>query len=328
MSAPGNLERGISGRWGRLKNVTIDPLEEMGLPSKGDRRLLDFSTQDMYFNTIRKRYMKFCASSGGGPQLENLFSSLFISANTGLADECDDLAKDPNDQSSSKTPGPYVEDRATERELSTLLMAMRKLREAIVASNRLDRFSINVYVYSIRASILAKHVESYHPALLHLLRALHPASPQSLSRSDYRELTGYLVLDLACRQQDFAAAYSVRRALAHDRPPFDAAQEQPPLYAGTGRVDAILRAMVHDDYHLFWRMKQGVDGYQARLMEFAEEGMTRVALKCLGRTYLNVEKSFVVKVTGGKTWEELKEKYEVGWELKGAMVIIRKPRGR
>lgn len=41
MSKPPRVgPRAFSGAWGRLKPVTLDPLESMGLPSKGDNRFI------------------------------------------------------------------------------------------------------------------------------------------------------------------------------------------------------------------------------------------------------------------------------------------------
>lgn len=55
----------------------------------------------------------------------------------------------------------------------------------------------------------------------------------------------------------------------------------------------MLRALVADNWVLFWKMKRAVDGYQRRIMEFAEQGMRVHALKCLGRGYMSVERRYV-----------------------------------
>lgn len=190
-----------------------------------------------------------------------------------------------------------------------MMMAMRKLREGIVASNRVDDFSVQAYLFCIRLSILAKQMESYHPALLHLLRNMHKIRP--LTKTELNEFVGYLVLDLACRQNDLAQAYSVR---------FDWALQD-------SKVDAVLRAMTHDNYFLFWKAKRSVDGYKAKLIEFAEEGMRRHTLKCLGRAYLSIDQPSLENYTS-TTWSSLTTDYSVGWHLEGLKVTIRKPKAR
>ncbi|MCJ1253211.1 hypothetical protein MMC24_001022 [Lignoscripta atroalba] len=194
------------------------------------------------------------------------------------------------------------------KELSTLTLSMRKLREALIASHRTDTFAQRAYIFIIRACILTKHTESYHPALLHLLRRIHPATP--LPEPELHEFVGYYILDLTCRQGDLGAAYGVRKAYAYK----------------DKRVEGVLKALVHDDWFVFWRTRGLVDGYQRRLMEWAEEGVRLQALKCVGRSYLVVEKGFVERAAGGREWAVLKERDGVGWELDAGKVTVRRVR--
>ncbi|KAI9704328.1 MAG: hypothetical protein M1836_007189 [Candelina mexicana] len=284
MATPTLGARRPSAGWGRLKSVSMDPLE-------------NFKTQEVFYNKIVERYMKFCAASGGGNELERQFSTLSLSMTDGLSGS-----------NSSQTAIPNG-DLGTRKELSTVMAAMRKLREGIVAAARTDTFSQRVYVFIIRASILTKTRESYYPALLHLLERMHPTQP--LSAPELHEFVGYRILDLVCRQQDFATAYTVRHAYKYnDR-----------------RVNNVLEALVHDNWHLFWKMRKAVDGYQKKLMEWAEEAVRVQALKCLGRTYLSVDRRFVERVTE-RDWEGLKKLNGVGWGLEGWKVTIRRPKER
>jgi hypothetical protein len=200
-------------------------------------------------------------------------------------------------------------DASSQKDLAILMMAMRKLREGIVASKRVDDFSIQAYIFCIRLSILVKHMESYHPAILHLLKKMHTVQP--LTNTELSEFVGYLVLDLACRQKDLAQAYLVRHDYGLRDP----------------KVDAVLRALAHDNYFLFWRVKRSVDGHKAKLLEFAEEEMKRQTLKCLGRSYLSIDLSSLEQYTSS-SWTSLTKDFEVGWQLEGTKVIIRKPKGR
>lgn len=198
-------------------------------------------------------------------------------------------------------------DVSGQKDLSVLIMAMRKLREGIVASKRVDDFSIQAYIFCIRLSILVKHMESYHPAILHLLKKMHTVQP--LTNTELQEFAGYLVLDLACRQNDLSQAYLIRNEYRlHDN-----------------KVDAMLKALTHDNYFLFWRVKRSVDGHKAKLMEFAEDGMKKQALKCLGRSYLSIDLPAVEQSTN-TPWPLLTKEYGIGWQLEGSKVIIRKPK--
>ena len=197
----------------------------------------------------------------------------------------------------------------TERELATIMQAMRKIREAIVASSRLDTFARDVYVFIIRATILTKHMESYHPALLHLLYRIHPAV--ALPASGLHEFLGYYILDLACRQADLGTAYVVRYRYG---------------YSDT-RVDWVLKALVHRNWSVFWRMRDEMDEHQKRLLQWADDRMRKHALECLGKSYLKADMAYIEKATH-RAWQELKKKDNVGWELNGETVMIKRAQRR
>ncbi|KAH8662977.1 hypothetical protein BGZ60DRAFT_78602 [Tricladium varicosporioides] len=300
--------RTTSGPWNRLKPANFDPLEAIGLPSKGDNRLLDFKAQERYYTKIVERYMAFCSDAGRGDELLRRLARLEISQEGGKSDK------------GHRVPFPITADFAVknhpldigtsgQRDLGILMMSMRKLREGIVASHRVDDFSVQAYIFCIRLSILVKQMESYHPAILHLLKKMHPIHP--LTKTELQEFVGYLVLDLACRQNDLGEAYLVRHTWS----------------LKDAKVDAILRALAHDNYFLFWKVKRSVDGHKSKLMEFAEGGMKRQTLKCLGRSYLTIDLPSLEQYTN-TNWNSLTKDYGVGWQLDSSKVIIRKPKAR
>lgn len=263
-------------------------------------RLLDFKTQETYYDKIVERYMQFCAAAGRGSDLANAFASMSLNGDTSPPPPSNQLrgVASLSEQASSAS-----------KELSTILMAMRKLREGLLASARTDPFAQRAYIFIIRAAILTRHMESYHPALLHLLRRIHQAVP--LAASLYHEFVSYYILDLACRQGDLAAAYAARNLYQYkDR-----------------RVEQVLTALAHDNWYLFRMIRNLVDGYQKRLMDWTDDGMRTHALKCLGKSYLSVEKAYVEKVTD-REWDVLRETNKIGWELEGDKVIIRKIKGK
>ncbi|KAF1812791.1 hypothetical protein P152DRAFT_507149 [Eremomyces bilateralis CBS 781.70] len=273
--------RVTTGGWGRLRSPTHEPLEAYGLPSKGETRLNDPKAQEAYYNKIVERYMKFCASHASAPEtLADQFAAISLTPPTHQP------PPSPSATPSPTTPSP---------ELQTILHAMRKLRESLTATNRLDPFAQRAYVFITRAALLCKSYESYHPALQRLLGPIHAHVP--LSDVELHEFVGYEILDLACRQGDYAAAHALRvRAGYADR-----------------RVEGVVRALVRDDWVGFWRLWRAVDGYQRGVMEWAVEGLRVHVLKCFARTYFEVEKEYLERVTG-EGWEGL-VKRGVGWEL-------------
>ncbi|KAK7952152.1 uncharacterized protein PG986_007880 [Apiospora aurea] len=280
--------RAPSGPWSRLKPVELDPLEAIGLPSKGDNRLLDFKTQERYYTKIVERYMSFCSDAGERQELLRRFSSLRAPAVPVIAPL----------PTSADTQG-----------LSDVLAALRKLREGIVASKRADDFAVQAYLFCIRLSVLVKHPESYHPAILHLLRRIQPLHP--MTSVETSEVVGYLILDTACRRNDLAEAYSLRTRYRLRDP----------------KIDSVLDALAHDNYVLYKRLRRSVDGHKAKLLEFGEGPMRQHTLKCFGRGYLGVELDFLEECADS-TWMDLVTNDGVGWELDGSKVVIRKTKAR
>lgn len=195
------------------------------------------------------------------------------------------------------------------RDLSVILMAMRKVREAIVASGRKDTFALRAYAFMIRATILMRHMESYHPALLHLLRDIHPVT--SLTASELHEFVGFYMLDLSCRQNDLATAFKVGCRYNYK----------------DVRVNSVLKALIHGNWYAFWKVKSFMSSHQQRLLEYGEEAMRRCALDCLEKSYLTVDKKFLERSTQ-RGWEELKDKSGLNWQLEGDIVTIRRIKRR
>ncbi|KAF2852920.1 hypothetical protein T440DRAFT_23228 [Plenodomus tracheiphilus IPT5] len=310
--------RGASGAWNRLKPVREDPLETYGLPSKGETRLNDFKTQETYFNRIIERYMKLCALNR--EELNTLFASISsthsasvpISNTTSLNASFSSLSLSkhaPKPTPTAPTIATIPPNALTPsiNELATVLASLRKLREAITASDRCDAFALRAYFFAIHVSILCSDWSSYLPALHALLSKLHPRNP--LPPHDLREYVGLLILDQCCRQADYAGARATR------------------LFYGykDWRVEGVMSALVQDNWYQFWRLRRGVDGYQRAIMGWAEKGMRVHVLKCVGRSYLSVERAWLEGVTD-KGWEELVGD-GVGWELVGDRVVVRKPKG-
>ncbi|KAI1379635.1 hypothetical protein F4677DRAFT_338123 [Hypoxylon crocopeplum] len=318
-----------SAPWSRLKPVELDPLEAMGLPSKGDSRwvinllylssrktlshevsrLLDFKTQERYYTKIVERYMTFCSDAGERDELLRRFASLDLTFNSNdenppAKSAANASPTDPNTPAMAPATIP-----SSTKGLSDVLSALRKLREGIVASKRVDDFAIQVYLFCIRLSVLVKHPESYHPAILHLLRRIQPL--HSMTSVEKSEVVGYLVLDTACRRNNLAEAFAAR----HNYRLRDV------------KVDAVLDALAHDNYVEFMRTRGRVDGHKAKLLEYAEESMRKHLLKCFGRAYLSVDLNFLETCANSK-WATLTVEDGVGWELDGAKVVIRKIKAR
>ena len=272
--------------------------------------LLDAKAQEKFYTKIVERYMTFCSAAGERDELLRRFASLDISSTVPAPAPTPAASAACSTSSSSTSPTAPGTSADTTRPddtkaLSSVLGALRKLREGIVGSKRADEFAVQAYLFCIRLGVLVKQPEAYHPAVQHLLRAIHPVQP--LASVELSEVVAYLVLDAACRRGCLAEAFATRaRWKLKD-----------------AKVDAVLSALAHDDFVRFARVLRRVDGHKARLMEWAQPGVRRHALKCLGKGYLSVDREFLERVTG-RDWEALRSQDGVGWELDGSRVVIRR----
>ena len=264
-------------------------------------RLLDFKRQEDYFDCIVNRYKELQSNTRKANSLDSAFASLSLDGvSRSIFEKGSQVPANVQGVESSTQ-----QSDKSQRKLPVLLMAMRKLREAIVSSGRCDAFAIRVYIFIIRTTVLLKHLESYHPALQHILQRMHPITP--LTESERHEMIGYFLLDIACRQRDLANAFRIRRL-------FEFEDE---------KVIAVLRALSHGNWYLYWTLERIVDPHQKQLMEWGDERMRGHALKCLAQSFLSIEKKYVEEVTQ-RPWEELKQKYGVIWPLDEEIVTIRR----
>ncbi|RAO64776.1 uncharacterized protein BHQ10_000788 [Talaromyces amestolkiae] len=321
----------------RLRPVS-DPLEAVGFPSKGDKTLLDHKAQRTYYDIVVDRYMRFCSSHS--QDLEAAWASLPASASADATKNPpsnlpalpigtpstkpasrDDSAEDlvaKTESLSLSTIKTAERQRPPAAELSTLLMSLRKLREGILATSFMTPidFQQQVYIFSIRFSILARHPPSYFSSLRYLVDSLHTVS-HPLTPHVLAEFTSYLILDYACRQNSLAPAYTLL-IQAKEKYGFKSCV-----------VDRVLHALTHDNWIAFWRIAKEVDGYVRAIMGWATDHMTKQALKAAGRTYLSVNVSWLLRTSTGEegwTWQRLAEKEKLGWQLEGDSVVIRKPK--
>ncbi|CAG8124720.1 unnamed protein product [Penicillium salamii] len=275
------------------------------------RRLLDHKVQAEYFDNIAGRYMRFCDDHS--KDLEAAHASLPKSSSN------DATSNPPALQSPLKSNPARRGIPPPATELSTLLLSLRKLREAVLATAATvsTAFSQRIHVFSIRLSILAHHPPSYFPSLRYVLDKLHsPSHPLP----EAKELITYIILDYACRQEDMAAAFELRARARRDH----AYQSQ--------MVDKVLTALIHNNWVVFWQVHNSVDSHVRAVMNWAVDRMRRHALKAVGSAYLNAHINWILHgCTGddqGWTWETLAEKEKLRWEREGDKIIIKRPRQR
>lgn len=278
---------------------------------KWGKRLLDYRSQKDYYDKIVERYIAFCAHNV--KDLDGAMASLPSSPSSVATRNRPVSQLQRQDVSQTDTPRP-----SPSTELSKLLLALRKLREAVLAtsSSTLVSFSQKVYIFSIRTGILAQHPPSYFPSLQHLLGTLHSSS-HPLADSEAKEFITYLILDYACRQEDMRSAFELRARARK-------------LYKSRFRtIDRVLAALLQGNWVVFWQVRNSVDSYMRAIIDWAAGQVRRRALKAVGSAYLSVEANWILEgCTGeqGWTWGKLVEVEGLGWQKEDDRIIIKRPK--
>ena len=126
----------------------------------------------------------------------------------------------------------------------------------------------------------------------------------------------YQILDLACRQDDLAAAFNLRW------------RSQKSFGYENRDVNCVLSAFATGIWVSFWRVRRRVDGFFRALLHWEITKVRRTALKIIGRSYVSSELSWILQSSAGAEmdWEELVKQEDVGWSRDGDQVTIRKPK--
>ncbi|EFQ98170.1 hypothetical protein MGYG_01206 [Nannizzia gypsea CBS 118893] len=309
----------------RLKEPVLDPLDQAGFVSKGDTVLLDVKAQFAYYERIMERYLKFCNdySSDIDAAFDSLpkYPSEDATKNPPVANAPVANQGSQSGQTQNKSTRPETLADSASKDLSVLLLSLRKLREGVVAtaSKTPLEFAQKVHIFCIRMGILSGHPPSYFPPLKRLIEELNEPS-SALSESDLHEFTSYLILDYACRRFDWELVFELR---TKSRNAFG-------YYNRT--VDNVISAILHANWVLYWRAGRNVDGYTRSLMSWSDPYVRRRALKAIAKTYLWADIRFIIECCTGSpdgcTWEELVEMEGIGWRREGdrAIIRIRKPK--
>ncbi|KAK9327717.1 hypothetical protein V1520DRAFT_348119 [Lipomyces starkeyi] len=268
--------------------------DDYGLVSRGnDTRLQsDPDVQQRYFALLQRKYLAVCANAPGVDALRRTFQTLTIGT---------EHAVDQDEETD--------EDAARRMALDHVVLGLRKLREAVIASGPPTPFAKKLLLFSVRVTVLLGHYQSYLPAMKRLLDDVHPVIP--LSAAERYEIGGLYVLHLVHFSNDLTAAYD---AMQHYDLFDDLALRQ------------VLRAWADVDYVL-WRRRYDAepDSGRRRIMAFGDRIMAIETLKRLGTAYFFMQKDEIEKLTG-RRWIDCVEKLGCGWRLEETGRVVMRER--
>lgn len=267
---------------------------------KTSARLLNPRVQEDYFDHILSRYTHLHKSSED--PVDSIEQGL-LSMSLKDQIDCEGWADFCSKFSSKALQSPAQQPMDT----STVLAAMRKLREGLVASSRLDVFSHQVYFFIIYATILIGNFESFHPALLHLIRVIFARSDIAKTQKD--EFVGFYILDLACRQGNLRKAFETRHVYA----------------CNDQNINKLLMALVRGDWRLYWKTYEVMNVYQKKLLQASHEMMRQHTINCVSASYLSVRRDFLEEAARSP-WRDISRLTPKTWELDGEQILVRRIR--
>ncbi|KAK9453113.1 hypothetical protein V1511DRAFT_463137 [Dipodascopsis uninucleata] len=255
---------------------------DIGFVSRGTETNLqsDLAAQKRYFAYIQQKYLEVCASVSV-ESLRKTFRTLTLTSEL-----------EQNETSSKEPDQTYKEDVHSRASLDSVIFDLRRLREAVQASDAPIQFEKSVLLFSARTTALMGHYQSYVPSVRRLLDTM------PLSEAERHEVGAIYILHIVHFNNDIPAAFE---ALAKYNLFDDLSLRQ------------IVRSWADWDYVLWRRrLRAETDPARLRIMMFGDRLMAIETLKRLGKAYFFMQKSEIEKLTGWK-WEDCVNKLGCGW---------------
>ncbi|KAL2916294.1 hypothetical protein HK105_204050 [Polyrhizophydium stewartii] len=178
--------------------------------------------------------------------------------------------------------------RASQVDLDHLVMSVRKLREGVLASGRVDAFAVRVYETAARICIEAGHTAELFKSLIHLVRELYPAVPPD-SAETQALMSGCLLLLLVC---DVSQAGDPERCHGDAREIVQVYSQLPDGVRSSSPVERAMRllsALVRDiDYVALSRVLAQAGAVERRLIAGMLARARPRILRILARAYFTI----------------------------------------
>ncbi|KAK9381814.1 uncharacterized protein V2V93DRAFT_367934 [Kockiozyma suomiensis] len=292
----------------RPPKLVDDLVDDFGLVSRGndDRLLHDEALQTRYFNKLQRKYLSACASAPGVEALRRTLESLSVSNNTSNLNSARVQATDTSfDGLNSRDAKDEAERRMA---LDQVVLGLRKLREAILASGPPTAFGKSVFLFTVRVTVPIGHYESYVPAMKCLLDVISQTQP--LTKAERHEIGALYLLHLTHFSNNMSEAFEAMQkyGLADDL-----------------TLRQTLQAWWDRDYVL-WRRRfvKEKDPARRKLMEYGDRTMALEALKRVGAAYFFMKREELEKITGWP-WTRCVDELGCGWrhEQDSSLIVIR-----
>lgn len=192
--------------------------------------------------------------------------------------------------------------------IDSILSSLRKLREAMINIPP-DNFMVEVFLFSIRISVLIGHYQTYIPSINHLLSS---DIIILLNKLESQELAHLLILHLLHFNNASTKAIEVYFK----------------YFTASDHISLLklIKSWVAKDYYTWTRIyNMESDNAKATMMRFGIKSMVEHIITAIDKSYYNVEKSYLNEaiLPNGIDFDTLVDKYLVKWRLEGSNIVIK-----
>lgn len=258
--------------------------EEYGFVSRGEDDRLQKSSKERekFFDKILKKFISYCETTDTST----------------LSEELKSILDQASDQKVEKMENVTMD---------SILSSLRKLREAMI-NCKCDKFTVKVFLFSIRISANIGHYQTYLPSIYFLLQQ---EDDKLLLKAEKREIVTLMILHLSHFNKNNSKALKEYFRYFQD-----------------DEDDQLLRTLkswsTGDYFNWIRSYNNENDIAKSTIMRFGINTMIERMVKTINMSYFHLDLDYLTRsLPSGITFDVLKEKHNVTWKLDGKNLIIR-----
>lgn len=194
--------------------------------------------------------------------------------------------------------------------IESILSSLRKLREALLNSSP-DKFSVKVFLFSVRISASIGHYQTYIPSINYLIGG---GAKELLTCKEVDELATLLILHLSHFNNQHT------RAIETYNKYFGETKNEPLLH--------IITSWYLKDFNTWIKFYNSeTDNLRSRIMRFGINEVVKCIINTISLSYYNIDLPFLQRtLPNGIDMNTLITEYKVPWKLTDNKTIIIKER--
>ncbi|CAH6722271.1 hypothetical protein CLIB1444_08S05688 [[Candida] jaroonii] len=256
--------------------------EEYGFVSRGEDDRLQRSSKERekFFDKIIRKFIAYCES---------------------------------NDTSTlSKELKRFTEDHQSDEKIKnvtmdSILSSLRKLRESMI-NGKCDKFTVKVFLFSIRISANIGHYQTYLPSIHFLLQQ---QDQELLQKPEKREIVTLLILHLSHFSKNNLKAFKEYFEYFKD-------EEDPTL------LRTLKSWSTKDCFNWIRLYNNENDSAKSTIMRFGINAIIERMIQTINVSYFHLDLDYLNRsLPNGITFDNLQKNHNVTWKVEGKNLIIR-----